>query len=63
MPRLTKQQRKQFADLKQRAERAERNAGTVDSFKYALLDFLRDDIESIAKEACEGILDDAQISY
>lgn len=63
MPRLTKKQRQQFADLKQRAEAAERVACGLDSFKFAILDFLRDDIESIAKEACEETLNDARISY
>jgi hypothetical protein len=63
MPRLTKKQKVQFAELKSRAERAERDASTIADFKYALVEFLRDDIVSIAREECESLLDDAQISY
>lgn len=63
MPRLTKKQKAQFAEMKQRAENAERAVSNMDSFKFALIDFLREDMQSIAREECESLLDDAQISY
>lgn len=63
MARLTKKQKKQFAELKERAEKAERQVNGLDSFKFSLIEFLRDDIESISRETCEEILNDARINY
>lgn len=63
MARLTKKQQKQFKELKERAESAERQLGALDSFKFSLIEFLRGDIESIARSECESLLDDASINY
>jgi len=63
MARLTKKQKAQYHTLLARAEAAERTAKLVDDFKFALIEFLREDITLIAREEAEEILSDAHISY
>lgn len=63
MARLTKKQRAQFNGMKERAEKAERALAALDSFKFSLVEFMREDLEQIARDEAEEILSDAHISY
>lgn len=59
---MTKKEKDQMVMLMTRCQKAEKKAAILDQIGAAVMELIHDEVEQIAREAADEVVDDLQIS-